>query len=201
MTDNATILDNDCSGKGLVRAQDAALELYQVAALLLGSEADALNLVEKTVSQVEIDPCAQAEVATEQVRRQLVGAAVAMMGQKNPQSFLAPPAAEQGNATCIEGDDLSAAGITPAELSELINGAGREEMRAWLEELPLAQRAIFVQRAVLGWDNGATAETLQQASGTGSGWQPSQVGDVFRQALCSLATSLVHSAAAQKVTV
>jgi hypothetical protein len=197
MADIATI-ENDCTGAGLAEAQNAAVELYQVAALMLGSESDALALVEQTVSQIEIDPCAQAEVATTQVRRQLVGAVVARMHQSNPQAFVAPAASDVASGSCIEDDDLSAAGITQAELAELISGTGRDEMRAWLEQLPLAQRAIFVQRAVLGWDNGATAETLKQDSG--SGWQPQQVSDVFRQALCSLATSLVHSAAAHKLT-
>ena len=123
---------------------------------------------------------------------------MARMHQSNPQAFVAPAASDMASGSCIEDDDLSAAGITQAELAELISGTGRDEMRAWLEQLPLAQRAIFVQRAVLGWDNGATAETLKQDSG--SGWQPQQVSDVFRQALCSLATSLVHSAAAHKLT-
>jgi DNA-directed RNA polymerase specialized sigma24 family protein len=197
MTNDAAI-DNDCSGEGLVKAQDAAVELYQLAALLLSSESDALNLVEQIVSQAEIDPCEQAEVATALVRRQLVGAAVARMKQNAPQAFVAPPLSEEANLTCIEGDDLSSVGITPSELAELISGAGRDEMRDWLEHLPLAQRAIFVQRAVLGWDNGDTAETLRLDSG--SGWQPQQVSDVFRQALCSLANSLVHSAAVHRVT-
>jgi DNA-directed RNA polymerase specialized sigma24 family protein len=194
MTGNATI-ENDCSGKGLLKVQDTAVELYQLAALMLGNEDDALALVEQTVSQAEIDPCEQEDVAADLVRHQLVGAAVARMKQNNPQGFLAPAATDGDHVTCIEGDDLSAAGITSEELAELVSGAGREEMRAWLEQLPVAQRAIFVQRAVLGWGNGETAHTLEQASGGGSVWQPQQVSDVFRQALCSLATSLVHSAA------
>lgn len=197
MTGNATI-ENDCTGAGLAKAQDAAVELYQVAALMLGSEADALTLVEETFSGIEIDPCEQEEVASALVRRQLVGAVMAKMHQSDPQAFLAPPASDAVSATCIEDDDLSAAGLTQADLTELINGTGRDEMRAWLEKLPLAQRAIFVQRAVLGWDNGTTAETLRQDSG--SGWQPQQVSEVFRQALCSLANALVHSAAANRVT-
>lgn len=195
MTENVAI-ENDC-GAGLAKAQDTAAELFQVAALMLGSEADALSLVEQTFSEVEIDPCAEQEVATDLVRRQVVGAAVARMKQTDPQAFVAP-AFDATYASCIEGDDLDAAGITSAQLSELVNGTGRDEMRAWLERLPLAQRAIFVQRAVLGWDNGETAESLKLD--TGSGWQPQQVSDAFRMALCSLATSLVHSATAHKAT-
>ena len=200
MTTNATI-DNDCSGAGLLKAQDTAVELYQLAALMLGNESDALSLVEQTVSQAEVDPCEQVEVAADLVRHQLVEAAVARMKQTDPQAFLAPAASDADHLTCIEDDDLSTTGITPAELADLVSGTGRDEMRAWLEQLPLAQRAIFVQRAVLGWGNGETAETLQQAFGAGSGWQPQQVSDVFRQALCSLATSLMHSAAAHRVGV
>ena len=73
-------------------------------------------------------------------------------------------------------------------------GEGRGRLRTWLQHLPLAQRAIFVERVVLGHDNTATAETLRSASGTAS-WTPEKVSTVFRQALCSLATSLVHSGA------
>jgi DNA-directed RNA polymerase specialized sigma24 family protein len=193
------MIDQDCSGAGLLKVQDAAVELYRLAALMLGSEAEALTLVEQTVSQVEVDPCEQEDVAVALTRRQLIAAAVQKMKQADPEAFLAPPAADEGNLTCIEGDDLSSAGITSSELAAMLGNADSDEMRHWLEELPLVQRAIFVQRAVLGWDNGETAETLGQASGSGSGWQPRQVSDVFRQALCSLATSLVHSAAAHKV--
>jgi hypothetical protein len=191
--------DNDCTGAGL-KAQDTAVELYQLAALMLGNEGDALNLVEQTVSQVEIDPCEQEDGAVDLARHQLIAAAVEKMKMADPQAFIAPPSSGEANITCIEDDDLSAAGITSAELAQLVNGTVREELRVWLEQLPLAQRAIFVQRAVLGWDNGATAATLKQGSEPGSGWQPQQVGDVFRQALCSLANSLVHSAAAHKMT-
>jgi DNA-directed RNA polymerase specialized sigma24 family protein len=185
--------DNDCAGAGL-KAQDTAIELYQLAALMLGDEADALSLVEQTVSQAEIDPCEQAEAAVDVARRQLIAAAVVKMKQADPAAFVAPAGSSSNeHDICIQDDDLSAAGITPAELAQMVSGAGRDELRVWLEKLPLAQRAIFVQRAVLGWDNGATAETL------GAGWQPQQVSDVFRQALCSLANSLVHSATANKI--
>jgi hypothetical protein len=188
--------DNDCAAAGL-KAQDAAVELYQLAALMLGDEGDALNLVEETVSQAEIDPCEQEDVAVDLARHQLIAAAVEKMKLTDPQAFVAPAAPDAAHQTCIEDDDLSAAGLTSADLAQMLSGTGRDELRSWLEQLPLAQRAIFVQRAVLGWGNGETAETLKQGSDSTSGWQPQQVSDAFRQALCSLANSLVHSAAAK----
>jgi len=189
---------DDCEG-GVLKAQDTAVELYQLAALMLGEEGEALNLVESTVAEVEVDPCAPEDGAVETARHRLIEAAVVRMREADPGSFTAPSQAD-GPVGCIEDDDLSAAGISAAQIAELVNGAvdragsgGR--LRAWLDELPLAQRAIFVQRAVLGWDNGVTAASLSQ--GGGARWSAAQVGEIFRQALCSLANSLVHAEAHQ----
>jgi DNA-directed RNA polymerase specialized sigma24 family protein len=192
----------DCEG-GLLKAQDRAVELYQLAALMLGDESEALDLVESTVAQVEVDPCAQEETALEAARHHLIDAAVARMSQSDPDAFVAP-VYRDGPATCIEDDDLSAAGISAAQIAELLNGAASgagsgNQLRAWLDALPLAQRAIFVQRAVLGWDNGTTAASLANAEKNPK-WPVTQVGELFRQALCSLANALVH-AEAQRVTV
>ncbi|GGG94691.1 hypothetical protein [Silvibacterium dinghuense] len=186
------MIDNDCSGSGLAKAQDAAVELYQLAALLLGRQADAVALVEEAFAGVEIDPCAQQEVAAGLVRERLLESVMARMAAEDPKGFVAPAPNDHAQGSCIEDDDLSAAGLTPAQLSEMIGGSGREEMRAWLEQLPAAQRAIFIQRAVLGRDNATTAASVT-GSGGGS-WTAQQVSDTYRQALCSLANSLVHAA-------
>jgi DNA-directed RNA polymerase sigma subunit (sigma70/sigma32) len=190
---------DDCEG-GLLKAQDTAVELYQLAALMLGNESDALNLVESTVAQVEVDPCADADNAVDAARHHLIEAAVALMNRADPQAFAAPVSDGSSTVTCIEDDDLMAAGISPAQMAELMGGAGREQLRIWLDQLPPAQRAIFVQRAVLGWDNGTTAASLATGAGEKSGWSAEQVSELFRQALCSLANSLVHSEA-QKAAV
>jgi DNA-directed RNA polymerase specialized sigma24 family protein len=192
----------DCKDE-LLKAQDAAVELYQLAALILGNEGDALELVESTVAAVDVDPCAPEETAVEMARHHLVEAAVARINRADPQAFAAPLLAD-GPVTCIEDDDLSAAGISPDQIAELVKGAtsgasGGRRLRTWLDQLPAAQRAIFVQRAVLGWDNGVTAASIANGSGCKPEWSPAQVGEYFRQALCSLANSLVH-AEAEKVT-
>jgi len=192
----------DCEG-GVLRAQDTAVELYKLAALMLGDESEALSLVESTVAEVEVDPCAEEDGAVDTARHHLVEAAVARMNQADPEAF-AVPAPVGGPAGCIEDDDLSAAGISAAQIAELVNGAAKgvgsgNRLRVWLDELPSAQRAIFVQRAVLGWDNRATAASLANGVGTRPEWSAAQVSESFRQALCSLANALVHSEA-ERVT-
>jgi hypothetical protein len=192
------MLDGDCEG-GLLKAQDTAVELYQLAALMLGNESEALNLVETTVAGVEVDPCAEEDGAVDMARHQLIEAAVARMNLTDPQAFVAPAAGDSSFVTCIEDDDLASAGISSNQLAELLGGSGRQQLRSWLDRLPLAQRAIFVQRAVLGWDNRTTAASLALGAGAKPGWSAEQVSGLFRQALCSLANSLVNSAA-QTVT-
>jgi DNA-directed RNA polymerase specialized sigma24 family protein len=166
---------------------------------MLGNEGEAANLVESTVADVDVDPCASEESAVDTARHHLIEAAVARMSQADPGAFAAP---EDGAApaTCIEDDDLSAAGISSEQISGLLNDAGNgSQLRTWLDELPSAQRAIFVQRAVLGWNNDATASSLAKGSGEKPVWSAAQVSQTFRHALCSLANSLVH-AEAQRVT-
>src|ERR1700760_2777529 len=151
-------------------AQDTATKLFQTAALLLGNEADAVNLVEETLSTVEVDPCADAANAQGLVQDQLVQAAIRKLSQLEPTSF-AVVEGQGGNASCIEDDDISASGISPEQLSYLLVGDGRQQLRDWLEHLPAAQRVVFVERAMLGRDNAATAASLSAGGGeAAAGW-------------------------------
>lgn len=186
----------DCgNANSAIKAQDAALELFQVAALMLGNEAEAVTLVEEAVAATELDPCADAAAMRRLATATLIEGALGKLSRRDPAAFEASEANHEP-ATCIENDDLSAAGVSPGQLSELIAGGGREQLREWLGQLPGVQRAVFVQRAVLGQDNAVTAETLRKSAGRGAnGWTADKVSEVFRQALCSLATSLVNSAA------
>jgi DNA-directed RNA polymerase specialized sigma24 family protein len=176
--------------------QDTAAKLFQAAALLVGDETEAVNLVEATLAGVEVDPCADADRAQVLVQDHLVQAAIRRLSQREPGSFAVSDETGPATASCIEGDDLTSAGVSQAQLEYLLEGDGRNQLRDWLEHLPAAQRAIFVERAMLGQDNAATAESLRVNGGEGAaGWTPAKVGEVFRHALCSLATSLVHSRA------
>jgi DNA-directed RNA polymerase specialized sigma24 family protein len=187
--------NSDCSeadGARALMAQETVSELFQIAALMLGNEQEAADLVEETVATVEADPCSDARLAHEQARAQLVAIAVRRMTQSDPGAFAVP--ISESKATCIDADDLSAAGLTEQQLSALIQGPGRAKLRDWLEQLPLALRAVFVLRAVVGQDGECTAEGLRRNGGSGAaGWTGEQVGTAYRQALCSLATSLVSA--------
>ena len=112
------------------------------------------------------------------------------MKERAPESF----AVEDGagpTGGCVETDDLEAAGFSSEKLAEMLSGAQRQKLRAWLDDLPMAQRAVFVLRAVLGRNNEATAEAVRRISGS-QGWTPEYVSLVFRSALCSLANQLAH---------
>ena len=190
------MIDQDCSqapGASKLMAEDTALQLFQIAALMLGDEQEAVSLVEESVAKVEADPCAQATVAYVEARSLLVHTAVRRLAGLYPEAF-AVPTPEPADAACIETDDLGAAGLTGEQFGALISGAGRAGMREWLERLAPALRAIFVLRAVAGQDGEQTAESLRQSGARGAqGWRRDQVGTAYRQALCSLATCLMSS--------
>ena len=175
------------------KVHETAGELYQIAALMMGDEAQAVELVEAAVSGTRIDPCAEADASVQAARQALVESAVARLSQADPDSFEAPAATPQGGGQCIDEDDLASAGISASDLARMMGGPERSRLRDWLNRLPVAQRAIFVERAILGWDNAATATSLSKAAARD--WKPAQVSALFRQALCALANSLVHAAA------
>ena len=184
-----------CSGQSsdfVGPAENAALEMYRFAALMLGSETEALRLVESTVAAVEIDPCADPQAAKGLVRDRVLEGALAILARQDPASFAEVPAAAA--SPCLEEDDESAP-LSGEQLSQLVSGAGRGRLREWLGRLSLAQRAVFVQRAVLGQDNAATASAINRFARPAV-WTADAVGRLFRQALCSLASSLIHAASA-----
>lgn len=178
-----------CSDR-LVR--DTAAKLFQTAAFMVGDGDDAARLVEETLAGAEVDPCADGSQATAVLQNQLVQAAIRELAKRRPGAFTAAETGG-GNALCIDDDDLAAAGVSPAQLTQLLD-EGRGQLRDWVEQLTLAQRAVFVERALLGQGNAATAQVLRSAGGeTAAGWTADKVSDIFRQALCSLANSLAHS--------
>jgi DNA-directed RNA polymerase specialized sigma24 family protein len=174
-------------------AEDTALQLFQIAALMLGDEQEAVSLVEEVVAKVEADPCAEGTLAYAEARTLLVRTAVQRLAGLYPEAFVVPTP-QPADAVCIETDDLGAAGLDGDQFGALISGAGRAGMREWLERLAPALRAIFVLRAVAGQDGEQTAESLRQSGATGAqAWRRDQVGTAYRQALCSLATCLMSA--------
>jgi hypothetical protein len=185
-----------CSGQGseaILKTENAAVEMYRFAAMMLGNEAEALSLVENTVAAVDVDPCADPCAAKGLVRERVLDGALEIMHRQDPASFADLPAADSGS--CLEDDDTALSGT---EITELVSGAERGPLRDWLNRLSQAQRAVFVQRAVLGSSNADTARAINRYAKP-SIWTAEAVSNLFRQALCSLASSLVHSAPAAQV--
>jgi hypothetical protein len=179
-----------CSGpEAVVKAENAAIEMYRFAALMLGSEAEAVRLVEDTVASVEIDPCADPCVAKGLVRDRVLESALEILHRQDPASFAAVPAAGPGSPCLDDGDSSPLSG---PEISALVAGAGRGSLRDWLGRLSGAERAVFVQRAVLGQDNATTANAINRLVRPAI-WTAEAVSRLFRQALCSLASSLIHA--------
>jgi DNA-directed RNA polymerase specialized sigma24 family protein len=80
----------------------------------------------------------------------------------------------------------------------MMAGPDRDRVRTWLASLQIEQRVIFVLRAVAGFTSSETAELLA-ANGEPrtAGWTADLVRELFRQALCSLASQLIHAATAR----
>jgi hypothetical protein len=174
--------------------EDNVLELFQTAALLLGSQEEAIATVEQAVAKGEIDPCAEPGRAHLESRELLLRLAVQRAVALDPASFRQEGL--PGPDVCFETEDLESTGVTAEQLSELMAVPGRTRLREWLEHLRPAARVVFVLRAMMGKDNAAVVEQLQRANANGgSVWTTEQVGRVFRGALCSLASSLVHAPA------
>ena len=187
------MLESPCSSsEAVLKAENAAVEMYRFAALMLGSEAEALRLVENTVTAFEIDPCADPSAAKGIVRERVLQGALEIMHRQDPASFAQVPTAAPASA-CLEGDN--AGPLSGDQIAEIVAGAGRGSFREWLDHLSQAQRAVFVQRAVLGQDNAATASAINRLARPAV-WTDDAVGRLFLQALCSLASSLVHAAPA-----
>lgn len=182
--------EGPCSGEAVTKTETAALEMYRFAALMLGSEAEAQRLVENSVAAVEIDPCADPYAANGQVRERVIEGALAMMHRQDPASFAEVPV-KPGAGSCLEEE----APVSGEDLSHLLSGAGRGTLREWLGRLTQAQRAVFVQRAVLGRTNADTAQAINRIARPAI-WTAEAVGSLFREALCSLASALVQAASA-----
>lgn len=189
--------EGGCGDRGAV--QGMAAELFELASLLVGDEDRALRSIEGALASMEIDPCLNPETAKEQARASVVRSALMELAGEHP-AALATAEAPVGENPCIQDDDLEAAGVTQNQLREWLRAQEKPELRkglrAWLEGLPVAQRAIFVQRAVLGQGNEAAASLLRETGGEAAGgWTSQRVSQTFRLALCSLANSLAHAPA------
>ncbi|HEY9127747.1 MAG TPA: hypothetical protein VIM62_11505 [Acidobacteriaceae bacterium] len=179
---------NETQGNGASRMERLAADLYHISSMLLGDGEDAISLVEKAIRS------AQGEEAS--VRWQVASEAVSLLASQDPDALAAPELDPAGPVSCIEGDELDAAGVTSAELEAMLTGPDNAHLRAWIESLPISLRAVFVLRAIAGLGSAETAGLLADFGGPAAeNWTPASVRTIFRQALCSLAAQLLHATA------
>lgn len=170
-----------------------AAGLYSVASMLVGEGEESIQLVETAVARTNLSACSNAEEARKSSRRALCTAAIELISERKPGSLAAPEWLEHA-ATCIEDDDLEAAGISRAELESMLAGPNRENVKKWIESLATETRVIFVLRAVAGFSANETAEMLAGHAGKGAErWTADAVREIFRQGLCSLASQLIQA--------
>ncbi len=193
--DEATVAEALDGMDGMLDA--IAAGLYSMASMLVGEGEDSVRLVETAIATTEVSALHDTAQARKNNRRALCAAALSTLVQRDLGSLAAPEELEPAR-TCIEDDDLDAAGVSREELERMIAGPDRDRVRKWLESLPTAVRTIFVLRAVAGFTAVETAELLAAHGGPGAArWTADAVRELFRQGLCSLASQLIHASTAR----
>ncbi len=191
-TDGATV-QGAFAGVGEMFEMTAA-GLYTLASMLIGEGEDSIRLVERAIETADISSADDALQARKNGRLALCKAAIQILECRTPGSLAAPEALEHAH-TCIDDDDLDAASVSGEEFSQMLAGPDRDRVRTWLASLPTPQRFIFVMRAVAGFSSAETATMLATYGGPlAGGWTGEAVREFFRQALCSLASQLLHDA-------
>lgn len=194
------MLDGHAKDEATVERQLAGFEgmfdliaagLYSIASMMVGEGEDSVRLVEAAVANAEVSSGSEPEAARRASRKALGEAAVELLAQRDAESLAAPEGLERAD-TCIDDDDLDAA--SREELEQMMAGPDRDRVRAWLESLAPATRAIFVLRAVAGFSAVETATLLAGHGGSqAAGWSAEAVRELFRQGLCSLASQMLKA--------
>lgn len=174
-----------------------AAGLYSLASMLVGEGEDSIRLVESAVAAVGVSARSGIDEVHRSSRVALATAAIELLARRDPEGLVAPQNLQHA-VTCIEDDDLDAAAEAREAMERMIAGPDRDRVRAWLESLPAALRTIYVLRAVAEFSAADTARLLAAHGGSSAaGWTPEAVRELFRQALCSLASQLIHATAGQ----
>jgi hypothetical protein len=161
--------------------------------MLVGEGEEGVRLVETAVATAEVSASQDVAEARKSSRTALARAALEVLDRRAPGCLKAPERVEP-TSSCIEDDDLEAAGVSRDELERMIAGPDRDRVREWLEKLSPAVRTVFVLRAVAGFSAAETAGLLAEHGGPrAAGWTADGVRMVFRQGLCSLASQLLRA--------
>ncbi len=112
---------DDATVAGALDGMEAMLDmiaagLYSMASMLVGEGEDGVRLVETAIATTEVSACQDPAEARTSSRRALCKAAVEMLSKRDADSLAAPEGARSAGS-CIEDDDLEAAGVSGEELS------------------------------------------------------------------------------------
>jgi len=155
-----------------------------------------VGLIERVIGQAVLADGGDLEQVRHAFRLLAGGQAIALLARRDAGALAVPELEEGGPVSCIDGDELDAAGVSSAELEAMLTGPDSQRLRGWIEGLPAALRITFVLRAVAGLHSQEVAGLLAAEGGaSAAGWTPEAVRVVFRQALCSLAGQLLHATA------
>jgi hypothetical protein len=170
-----------------------AAGMYSMASMLVGEGEESIRLVETAVANAELLPGHDPAQSRKSSRTALCTAAIEVLAARDASSLAAPEGLEHV-VTCIDDDELDAAGVSSEELERMIAGPDRDRVRNWLESLPVVLRTIFVLRAVAGMTPAETAHLLERHGGPhAAGWTAESVRELFRQGLCSLASQVLQA--------
>lgn len=167
--------------------------LYSIASMLVGEGEQSIRLVEIAIATAKFVPGETPEEARLSGRRALAVAALQALAEREP-GCLATPQSQPAGGGCIGDDDLDAAGVSRDELEQMLSGPDRGRVRLWLESLTVPMRVVFALRAVAGLHAEDIAALLKENCGpSATGWTADHVREISRQALCSLASQLLHA--------
>jgi hypothetical protein len=174
-----------------------AAGLYTLASMLVGEGEESVRLVETAVANAEVSSCHDPVQGRKSSRLALCNAALDTIARRDPASLAAPKGLKHASS-CIEDDDLDAAGVSSEELLKILAGPDRDRVRNWLTSLPTLMRTIFVLRVVAGFRAAEIAAMLVEHGGPqAAGWTVEAVREFCRQGLCSLASQLIQASTAR----
>jgi hypothetical protein len=170
-----------------------AAGLYTLASMLVGEGEDSVRLVETAIATTDARLCDDLVQCRKDCRRVLCGAAIELIARRNP-AALAAPARLQPGTGCIDNEDLDAAADSRVQFERMIAGPDRDRVRRWLADLGADLRTVFVLRASAGFSAQEAADLLAGHGGPqAAGWTAEAVREIFRQALCSLASQVLQA--------
>lgn len=176
--------------------EQIAAGLYTLASMLVGEGEESVRLVEIAISTAPASAADDPIEGRRICRRALCGAAIELLARRDAAALAAPKNLQSGGG-CIDNDDLDAAAESRLEFERMIAGPERRRVRDWLAALRPDLRTVFVLRVAAGFSAEETAELIAAHGGPQAvGWTAEAVREIFRQALCSLASQVLQATVA-----